>query len=113
MRARGGGPTMFICTRGALGSSMGGTVNRTVTLVDAQKWARRALVLDVFALLVLPIVAVALIQSSFWLGKTFTTAAATDFVNYLLVEVAIGVAAMAWLFYRVVRAAYREVSSPA
>lgn len=92
---------------------MGGTVQGTVTLVDAQKWAKRALVIDLFALGLMVIVGLALIRDSFNLGAAIRNELTmSTWINHLLLDVSLGMAAMAWLTYRLIRHSYREMATP-
>lgn len=88
-------------------------MTRTHVVLDAQKWAKRAFLIDLFALAVLVVVGVALIRDGYALGADFGDGASASAINRLLVDVALGMASLGWLAFRVIRSSYRSLASPA
>lgn len=82
-------------------------------MLDAHKWAKRAFLIDLFALAILVIVGVALIRDSFALGADFGNDASASAINRLLLDVSLGMASLGWLAFRVIRASYRSMARPA
>lgn len=88
-------------------------MSRTAIILDAQKWAKRALLLDIATLGLLVVVGVSLIRDAYTLGGSVGEDGMASAINRLLVDVGLGVAALAWLAYRLIRHSYRALASPA